>query len=80
VFWSAELFDPRRVERLDEFRAALERAGKAHVILARCDTADAVAFGQSMGLRLFQGRHVDELLRNAMGEEPEALRAAGGAR
>jgi EAL domain-containing protein (putative c-di-GMP-specific phosphodiesterase class I) len=81
VFWSAELFDPRRVERLDEFRAALERAGKAHVILARCDTADAVAFGQSVGLRLFQGRYVDELLRKAADDsEPEALRAAGGAR
>ena len=81
VFWSAELFDPRRVGRLDEFRAALERAGKAHVILARCDTADAVSFGQSMGLRLFQGRHVDELLRKAADAgEPEAMRAVAGGR
>jgi EAL domain-containing protein (putative c-di-GMP-specific phosphodiesterase class I) len=81
VFWSAELFDPRRVERLDEFRAALERAGKAHVILARCDTADAVSFGQSMGLRLFQGRHLDQLLRATQGTgEPEPARAAAGGR
>jgi hypothetical protein len=32
-------------------------------------------------LRLFQGRYVDELLRKAADDsEPEALRAAGGAR
>jgi len=80
VFWSAELFDPRRVERLDEFRAALERAGKTHVILARCDNADAVSFGQSMGVRLFQGRHVDQLLRGAESGDAEPVRAAAGAR
>lgn len=80
VFWSAELFDPRRVERLDEFRAALERAGKGHVILARCDNAEAVSFGQSMGLRLFQGRYIDQLLSGGANGVAEPLRAAAGAR
>lgn len=74
LFWSPDMADTHRSERLDELRAALERAGKTRVILARCDSEEAVQFGLSVGLRLFQGRHIDRLLNAGL------LRGAGADR
>ena len=54
---------------------AIERTGRARIILARCDSEEAVSFGRSMGFRLFQGRYVDRLL-NTPGIKPFA-RSAG---
>jgi EAL domain-containing protein (putative c-di-GMP-specific phosphodiesterase class I) len=65
MFWTPDMADPLRTERTTAFRAAVDRAGRSRIILARCDSEDAVAFGQSMGLRLFQGRHIDRLLSAA---------------
>lgn len=62
VFWSPDLGDPARPERSAEVRAAIERVGKSRVIIARCDTADAVRFGHECGVQLFQGRHIDRML------------------
>ncbi|WP_164516573.1 hypothetical protein [Minwuia thermotolerans] len=38
------------------------RALPTWLILCRCDNAHAVEFGRSIGVSLFQGRHVDALL------------------
>ncbi len=50
------------------------------MILCRCDTADAIRWGQSFGIRLFQGHYVDSRLRSArppaIAAAREALRAA----
>ena len=62
VFWSPDLGDSGRPERAAEVRAAIERVGKARIIIARCDNADAVRFGLETGVHLFQGRHIDRLL------------------
>ena len=62
MFWTPDMADPLRTERITAFRDAVERTGRSRIILARCDSEEAVAFGQSMGLRLFQGRHIDRLL------------------
>ena len=59
VFWSPDLADPARGA---EVRSAVERVGKARVILARCDTEEAVRFGRECGVNLFQGRYIDRLL------------------
>ena len=72
VFWSPDLGDPARPERAAEVKAAIERAGKARVIIARCDNADAVRFGHESGVHLFQGRHIDRLL--SAGSSPAAPR------
>lgn len=47
---------------------ALGRIGRERLILCHCDSEDAVDFGHGLGLRLFQGRHLDNLQR------PEARR------
>ncbi|HEY1506163.1 MAG TPA: hypothetical protein VGF92_17790 [Stellaceae bacterium] len=87
VFWSPDIGDPARPERAAEVKAAIERAGKSRVIIARCDNADAVRFGHESGVHLFQGRHIDRML--SAGSAPAAARgklappsqvAAGGAR
>jgi hypothetical protein len=62
MFWSPDLADAARPERAAEVRAGIDRVGKARMIIARCDTADAVRFGHESGVHLFQGRHIDRLL------------------
>ncbi len=41
--------------------------GSNRVILTRCDTQDAIDFGQSLGIVLFQGRYLDRL------KEPDSI-------
>jgi hypothetical protein len=65
MFWSPDMADPLRTQRTTAFRDAIERTGRSRIILARCDSEEAVSFGLSVGLRLFQGRHIDRLLGGA---------------
>jgi EAL domain-containing protein (putative c-di-GMP-specific phosphodiesterase class I) len=82
LFWAPEMASGEASERHRELVAALERIGRTRVILARCDTSEAVAFGQAQGIRLFQGRYVDRLLsrrphrppaRNVRRADPDSL-------
>lgn len=66
LFWSPDMADHPDGDRARELEAALERAGRSRVILARCDGPEAVEFGQSLGIRLFQGRHLDRLTSVAL--------------
>lgn len=65
LFWHPDMTDTDRGSRMSELHGAIERIGKSRLILARCDSPEAIRFGQSCGLRLFQGRHVDRLLTTA---------------
>lgn len=42
---------------------ALRLGSTARMILARCDTDAAIRWGQDHGFTLFQGRHIDKVLR-----------------
>lgn len=44
------------------FKEAVLEAGPERLIIARCDDADAVDYGRSIGLKMFQGRHLDQIL------------------
>jgi hypothetical protein len=48
--------------RLAELREQIAGFGRARTILCRCDSAEAIAFGRSLGIHLFQGRHVDTMI------------------
>ncbi|HTZ79325.1 MAG TPA: hypothetical protein VMC10_15530 [Stellaceae bacterium] len=61
LIWSAETLSSAHEDRLAELRLAVKRLGCARTILARCDSAEAVSIGQSLGINLFQGRYIDEL-------------------
>jgi len=56
-------------------RSHVERIGRKRVILTRCDTPQAIGYGREMGIDLFQGKHVDELL-NGRVRAPSLLRPA----
>ncbi|HXQ52610.1 MAG TPA: hypothetical protein VN802_16055 [Stellaceae bacterium] len=61
LIWSPDMADGSDGDRQHEFLAAIERIGKTRLILARCDTEQAVAFGHKAGIRAFQGRYIEKL-------------------
>jgi EAL domain-containing protein (putative c-di-GMP-specific phosphodiesterase class I) len=73
IIWTPDLLDGLNEDRHIELKAAIKRAGLDRVILCRCDTTDAIRWGQSFGIRLFQGHYVDSRLRSA---RPPAIAAA----
>jgi hypothetical protein len=78
IVWSADMADSAMEKRLAEIREWVSRTGEARVILCRCDNADAIRIGQSLGISLFQGRHVDALL--AQVKKPSVLPTKSAAR
>ena len=63
ILWSPELNIPRSQDDRDAISRFVVQQGRARIILCRCDDNDAISIGQNMGIVLFQGRHVDKLLR-----------------
>lgn len=61
IIWNPETCTARNPERRAAFVEAVNQAGAARIILCRCDTKDAIEFGQSLGVKLFQGRYLDQL-------------------
>ena len=59
VFWTPEMAEKpearARVGRLME-------GGAKSVVMCRCDTPDAIEFGRSVGIELYQGRHIESLI------------------
>lgn len=77
IYWSPDMADENRIERSSEFRQSVERSGKLRIILAHCDSDRSIAFGQSLGITLFQGRGVDQ--RMAAAETAPRARPIAGA-
>lgn len=59
--WDPEMADGGE-EVQEGVRAMVKRAGQSRVVMCRCDDREAVDFGQSVGIRFFQGRHVETLI------------------
>jgi len=72
IYWSSDLADEGRAERVKELRRSLERIGKLRVVLAHCDSDEAIDFGQSLGIAMFQGWGVDR--RTASSTAPQRAR------
>jgi hypothetical protein len=62
MYWAPDLADGGQENRRENIRQAVEQAGAGRVILCRCDDQNAIDFGKSMGISLFQGRHIDTVL------------------
>jgi|SRR5579884_331961 len=62
LIWSPRMQAALRTGDFDDYRRTVERFGRAHTILCRCDDEQAVRFGQSVGITMFQGRGVERLL------------------
>ena len=48
--------------RTQELKDHIDRCGRARIILSRCDSDEAIRFGQALGITMYQGRYVDKLL------------------
>ena len=59
LIWNQALKDDEEPEGL---RDQVKAVGDSRVILCRCDDATAIEFGQSVGISMFQGRHIENLI------------------
>ncbi len=59
--WGAGTWDesPDGITRMAE---TVRRVGATRIVLCRCDDQKAVDFGRALGINLFQGHHLDQLL------------------
>jgi EAL domain-containing protein (putative c-di-GMP-specific phosphodiesterase class I) len=60
--WNADLETDLGTEESQPLLRAIKNCGPNRVILCRCDTRQAVNYGQAMGINLFQGRFLDRVL------------------
>lgn len=59
MIWNADIIEnvgPKRAKRL------IKSAGASKVIFCRCDEEAAVEFGQEIGVNMFQGRFIENLI------------------
>ena len=64
LVWTPDMADDVTGTRATELKEHVDRCGRARIILSRCDSDEAVRFGQSLGITMYQGRYVDRLLAN----------------
>ncbi len=64
LIWTPDLSEDAAGTRRQELKEIIDAAGTSRVILCRCDTPGAVRLGQSLGISMFQGRHIDSVLYN----------------
>ena len=78
IVWNPDMLGSGREAKREEFRKLIAGFGRARTILCRCDSEEAVAVGQSLGISLFQGRYIDRLLGSGAASvgELQKLRAA----
>lgn len=63
VLWDSDLLTERD-PALERLHALIERTGPSRVVLCRVDARVAVDLGHALGITLFQGRSIEELLTN----------------
>jgi hypothetical protein len=64
VLWSPAFIDDSPDDgKRDKIHEAIARCGKSRIILAHCDTEEAVRFGHQLGITMFQGRFLDGLMQ-----------------
>ncbi|CCQ72033.1 conserved protein of unknown function [Magnetospira sp. QH-2] len=61
LIWTPDMAteDP---DEMAEMKAMIDNVGGDRVVLCRCDTRQSVDFGQALGIAVFQGRHVENLI------------------
>lgn len=63
--WNADMKSDVASEENQQLKAAIDRCGTGRIILCHCDNENAVDFGNALGVSLFQGRYVDNLVNPA---------------
>ncbi|MBM3571005.1 MAG: EAL domain-containing protein, partial [Alphaproteobacteria bacterium] len=60
--WTATMADDLSPRHHSELKYWIDRAGRTRIILARCDSEEAIKFGNNLGVTMFQGFHIDRML------------------
>ncbi|MDA0306018.1 MAG: hypothetical protein O3B76_06985 [Proteobacteria bacterium] len=72
LIWHTDLVDGGE-ELHAKIRNIVKRGGPDRLILCRCDNRESIDFGRSMGINMFQGRYVENLIAED-GRRREMLR------
>ncbi len=64
MYWSPELVNLQNSDTFARLKENVGSGGPTRIILTRCDNDDAINVGQSMGINMFQGRAMDNILAN----------------
>jgi hypothetical protein len=67
LLWSAELYDQQDPMQGQALRETVLKIGAEHLILTHCDTEQAIEVGESLGITLYQGHLLDEMVRHNFG-------------
>lgn len=67
LVWGAGSWDDSP-SGIKQMAATVRRVGPSRIVLCRCDDQRAIDFGRSLGISLFQGRHLDNLLASRASE------------
>jgi EAL domain-containing protein (putative c-di-GMP-specific phosphodiesterase class I) len=76
VVWSAEMKGDQPGRGVDLVKSFVQRTGRSRVILSRIDNEEGVRYGHDLGITLFQGRYLDQLVGTKTGERPMAATPA----
>ena len=60
--WKPNMGDDRLPEKKARIRDMVERTGKTKVIMCHVDSEEALRFGHSIGIAMYQGRFIDQLV------------------
>ncbi len=60
--WSPMLADESRTESRQRLKGFVDQTGKSRVIMCHVDSEDAIRFGHSAGIAMYQGRLLDQLV------------------
>jgi EAL domain-containing protein (putative c-di-GMP-specific phosphodiesterase class I) len=60
--WNADFASDLGTEQNKKLAAAVAECGPTRLILCRCDTRQAIDYGNALGISLFQGRYVDRVV------------------
>jgi hypothetical protein len=60
--WSPSLNVNRTPESHARLKEVVEQTGKAKIIMCHVDSEDAIRFGHSLGIAMYQGRFLDQLM------------------
>lgn len=67
IHWSPDIAADPAGNQVAALATSVREAGAARVVLCRCDDGRAVCTGLNLGIAMFQGRHVDNMLQKGLG-------------
>ncbi len=71
LLWNSDLADQFSGSRGQTLRSAVEKVGVERLILAHCDSEQALEVGESLGITLYQGHLLDEMLASNVTRKDE---------